>query len=172
MSAYLCSFATFDALAQASQHYGVQVYLPNLPLPLQREIQAQYDYAIRGYTLDLKGLGEQDVGQILWAENWRSLNARYPDTPTNRADTPGIIAEVAKDYRYHAPHSDMLSPLQIIKACHCLNYQSCESDDYEQTLAFHILEAIERAAVRKIPGYDDAPWGLSEDDVRRPARRA
>jgi hypothetical protein len=48
----------------------------------------------------------------------------------------------------------------VLKACHCLGYQSCETADYEQSIAHSIIRAIEKKAMRGIAHYEDAPWGI------------
>ena len=53
-----------------------------------------------------------------------------------------------------------LRPIDVIKACHCQEYQSCEHDGWETSTAKAIVDAIEGAASRALPGYDDAPWEI------------
>ena len=51
--------------------------------------------------------------------------------------------------------------VQVIEACHGLAYQSCEAEEWEQSEACAIIQAIEAAAVRSLPGYEAAAWHLS-----------
>jgi len=98
------------------------------------------------------------IGQALWCTNVASVLHRYPrDTP---ATAPGPIGETYY-YGKHRPaaHADW-KMVQILKACHCYEYQSCEHPEWETSEAHAILAAIESAAVRALPGYDDAPWGI------------
>jgi hypothetical protein len=54
--------------------------------------------------------------------------------------------------------------VSIIKACDCLDYQSCEHDEWEQSEAWLIMYTIHKFAGRRTAGYDDAPgW-----ELRRP----
>ena len=92
------------------------------------------------------------IASVLYAENVRSVNARYSEC----GEPAGF------KYRPIALGYTRLTPIAIIKACHCLGYQSCETSDWEQTEAFAILQGIEAAAVRMIDGYDDAAWALDE----------
>jgi hypothetical protein len=55
------------------------------------------------------------VGQILWDENFKSVNYRYSDN------------EQAPKYSHRVKY---VSLAQAIKAISCLNYQSCEHPDY------------------------------------------
>src|SRR5580704_16709688 len=104
-----------------------------------------------------------DIGRILLAENERSVCTRYPDcTPGN---TPGKVGEEAIGYRFKTlqqafqmQHTALC--VMIIKACDCYDYQACETDDYRQSIAAHIVNTIRREAIRVMPGYDDAPWEI------------
>ena len=87
------------------------------------------------------------IGQILWDENNRSVNERYD---TNDLPQPYKFAYGTK----------VLPPVQIIKACNCLDYQSCETPDWKDTRAFAILDAIRERAIRELPGYEEAQWEI------------
>jgi hypothetical protein len=100
---------------------------------------------------------ETSIGRILLAENVRSVCHRYPD------DEPESI----EHYKF-APFPLPLEPRQIavfvLKAAHCLDYQSCETDDWPETVACALLQMIERRACSilcdTLPEYDAAPWGV------------
>ncbi len=93
---------------------------------------------------------EDATAQLLLDENVRSVNFRYQEN-----DQPAPIV-----YQIDAP---ILSSVQVIKAAQCLDYQSCETEDWEQTMAKKLLDAIIATAITKLPGYDDAPWAINED---------
>lgn len=108
------------------------------------------------------------VGQILLSENVRSVNYRYNEET------------VEELYTYQRPRTTTWGPVEVIKAIHCLNYQSCETDDWEQSEAFTFLEALTSNLLHRLPGYDGAPWGIDEDTqsayevesgIKAPARR-
>ncbi len=84
------------------------------------------------------------IGQVLWAENVRSVNHRYdeydPSEPYHFKRYPVVI-----------------DPANILGIISCLTYQSCEHPEWEQSEAFAILEAIRRKAIRRLPGYE---WSL------------
>lgn len=90
------------------------------------------------------------VASVLFAEHVRSVNRRYRQ------------ADPAHGFAFRPEHAAALrlSPVAVIKACHCLAYQSCETDDWEDTEAFAILRGIEDCAVRALPGYELAAWEL------------
>lgn len=94
---------------------------------------------------------EKRIASVLYAENVRSVNARYQEsTPTD-----------GFQYRFR------LGPfpaLMIIKACHGYAYQTCETEDWEATEAYAIIKGIEDAAMRALPGYDESPgWGIIDE---------
>ena len=73
----------------------------------------------------------------------------------------------------HDQYSDIrlaVPPLHILHMCSCLEYQSCESPDWRETLAYRLILAIKDAAIRALPGYDDAPWEYTKPEIKR--RRA
>jgi len=97
-------------------------------------------------------------GELLYQENIRSVRARYPDDTWDTLPGPTM-----KPIHIVISNHDMLElnhaqPLNILKACDSLEYQSCETTDYESTVAFMLLQAIRSAAIHSLPGYDDAPW--------------
>jgi hypothetical protein len=94
----------------------------------------------------------EEIGRILLDENVRSVNHRY-------SRISEYEKEVASAYSFAFSYRQ-LSPVQIIKAVHCLDYQSCETDDWETTLAYKICQAILRTACYNLPGYEQAQWGV------------
>lgn len=95
-------------------------------------------------------LDPQGYAQILHSENVRSLEFRYgkdPETP-EEIKFKTIKVDQQKD------------AVKVIKACHCYNYQACETEDYEETEAFSLISKIINNASRNIPGYDSEAWGI------------
>jgi len=92
---------------------------------------------------------------LLQSENVRSVNHRYNESD---AAEPITVPHRAKI---------LVNAIDILKMCDCLEYQSCETADWEQSAAFELLELIRRAAIRALPGYEKAPW-----DYINPARKA
>lgn len=157
MSAYICDPRTIDYLVQwACNTRDLSVYLPDDFGP------TEYDRARSGNRLDLRALTPNDLGAILMAENVRSVRARYPkDAPDN---LPGPCDQSRVwAYRFQ-PVSHQL-PAWVISSADCLRYQSCETDDYEQTLGYRVLQAIREAAIRHLTV--DAPWGATDEDIAK-----
>ena len=90
-----------------------------------------------------------EIGRHLLTENERSVRYRYPDYGP-------LCAENAENYKFR-PWTQPLTALSILKACDCFDYQACETGDYWQSLAYTIIDAIRARAIRRLPGYTDAP---------------
>jgi len=148
MSAFVVSHDHIDALLTFVR-YGDQ--------DLQERLGY---YANLGRAADLS-----DIGRILLKECERSVAHRYPD-----GDLPGKDGEHHDTY-YFKTFSPLLSMARdkkvawVVKACHCFDYQSCETDDYEESVAHKIIRAIEARAVTQLTDYDDAPWEINRDRV-------
>ncbi len=133
MSAYVVSHTHISAIVRWACRHNVSVYYSN---PAR----------------SLKAGQEQEIAEILLAENVKSVNYRYKEeTPV---DT--IV--------YDAFATD-LHAIDVIKACQCLEYQSCEHPGWDDSLAKKILDIIQRDAVRHLPGYDKAPWSIPDREA-------
>ena len=64
---------------------------------------------------------------VLYAENVRSVSARYPRDAV-KGTLPGPI-DMPETIAVSVNHSRP-SAVAILKMCDCLEYQSCETDDY------------------------------------------
>ena len=95
------------------------------------------------------GMDAKKIGDMLHAENVRSVNYRYHET----TQPSFAICEWAAFRRF--------SLVQIVKAAHCLNYQSCEHPGWQESDACKIVQAIISHAAHNLPGYDDAEWEIT-----------
>lgn len=93
----------------------------------------------------------QNIGQMLWDENQRSVNHRYRLT-----ETPLTYQEEEGDGIYRRRKID---PVQLLKAIDCYQYQCCEPTDWDETEAFAFTEALRHCATAALPGYEQAKWG-------------
>jgi hypothetical protein len=91
---------------------------------------------------------EQAAAELLLAENVKSVNYRYRDNEV-----------MSITYDRGAP---ILTAIQAIKAAQCLRYQSCECDDFEESIAFKLIEAIISDAIPRLDGYESAQWAISD----------
>lgn len=92
----------------------------------------------------IKG-AEQHAAATLYAANVESVNRLYK----------GAAPSAAFTYRH--VWTGRLSALSILRACATFDYQACEVDVYESTVAAKIIDAIRHAAIKGLPGYHDAP---------------
>ncbi|MCP4599822.1 MAG: hypothetical protein GY847_04655 [Proteobacteria bacterium] len=92
----------------------------------------------------------EEVAQELRAENERSFNYRYQE----EGHYPVKFGRVALPVN--------ISATTIIKLCDCYKYQSCEHDGWENSRANKIVTEIRETAIRSLPGYREAPWGLED----------
>jgi hypothetical protein len=150
MSAFIVEHAHIDALVSWAAHNRVSVYLQTT-----------------GNRVDVAG-NETQIGKWLMEENEKSVLSRYPQDTLDSA--PGCIGERSTNYKFRE-FLPALKPVEVLKACHCLDYQSCEHDEWPQSLAYGILQSIERAAMRQLPGYENAPWGVPKRVNDRHLRR-
>lgn len=169
MSAYICNPDHIKALALFAVSGRTEPAISTRWLEHQlegqsAELRAQVTWG------DRQNIAET-VANILHAENIRSVSDRYeePATYANGMSTdnlPGLcerperIAVTSRE-SFNPP---VTNPVHILKMCDCLEYQSCETEDYRETLAYKILEAIRAAAVRRLAGYDAAPWEYTKPE--------
>ena len=106
------------------------------------------------------------LGQLLWNENERSIHARYPDTVGDMDNAPGVYpSEGYKPYAHPSPflleQLPAPEPVQILKAIDCYAYQCCETEDWEESEAFTLVEALREQTLPKVQhnAREDAEWG-------------
>ncbi len=158
MSAFVCAPDHFKALAvfaasrsggYGTSHFHVDPrYLRGLPQDAERGSEHLTGRELASLYAD-----------VLYQENLRSVQARYPQDswetlpgPCEKPRRMGVTASELHAAKYR------LDPVVVLKLCDGLEYQSCETDDYRQTVAFDLLDRIRSAAIRALPGYEQAPW--------------
>ena len=118
----------------------------------------------RQYTFEDEARTERDLlVHILDKANVKSLDARYPN------DKHDLIAEpcfITMDRTLNYFEVNPLTPAEMFNAIHCLEYQSCEFKGWPQSDACTLLGMISKSSQRRVPGYDDAPWGMDDMDPR------
>lgn len=93
------------------------------------------------------------VGEILHAENVRSVNYRYGESTQPSFE----LCEWAAFHRF--------SEVQIAVAAECLAYQSCEHPGWEGSEAWKIVQAIAPGNTSAMPGYLEAQWEITPPPV-------
>jgi len=130
MSAQLCSVRTINELASFASMQGIDLGLNN------------------GGFLNAR-LNPQGVADLLLAANMASLKARYPRDYNE-----------AREIQYTPADPADLDPVVILKTANYFNYQSCESAGYYESDAAAMMRCIIQNAIRAMPAYGAAPWGL------------
>lgn len=129
--------------------------------------------ALLTFTKD-RTMDRTETGRLLLKENVRSVAHRYPGD--SEADLPGKCGETADGYKFRyfepfSPAANMPAAKKaawVLKACQCFDYQSCETDDYEQSAAWKIIRSIESEAIMSLPHYEQAPWGIDRERLLNP----
>lgn len=89
------------------------------------------------------------VAAILMAENVRSVNARYNDEGSN-----------PYEFEY-LPRARKLPVGNIIGALDCLEYQSCETDDWHESNAWEIICSLRKHLLKVIAESEGTyTWGI------------
>lgn len=156
MSAFICGQDHFKALAifaSTRGHYGLNVdprYIEGLkegaPATDQAELATRF-------------------ANILYHENIRSVSFRYSDEPYETLPGPiekPVMITVNNRDLANRKYLD-LSPVALLKMCDCLEYQSCETPTWDDTIAYRVLLHLRKAAVHALPGYDNAPWDFEAE---------
>lgn len=81
------------------------------------------------------------LGELLWSENYRSVNYRYRE------------GEPVPAYVLHTTEAP-LSPVAVAKAANCLEYQSCEHPEWEESEAKVALDLILAAAEARMSAHE------------------
>lgn len=94
------------------------------------------------------------VAELLMRGNIESVAYRYNEKPAPPVDE--FIASAEEYAAYYIRHPPTLRPIDIIRMVECLDYQSCEPPNWNESLAKRQLDWILSAAIRQLPGYDTA----------------
>ena len=153
MSAYLCDNEHISYLVQSAMWVG-------------RKTGGGFYWYEDGESHRVDDRNELEVGQMLREENLKSLEAYA--LPESR-----WLWEGHEDYEEVTPFTweTCSNIIQIIKAVHCYQYQSCEHRGWLGSGAKNFTDTLLHLAVGLLPGYDEAEWGAPEPSVFRPARK-
>jgi hypothetical protein len=150
MSAFVCSPDHFIALGVFASH-GTSHSGPRVNPRYFKEFSEQ-EKQYSGIEL------ANFYANILFRENVRSVQYRYPDDK----NLPGPInmPEAITVKPMHCAYAPWVLPaVSILKMCDCLEYQSCETRDYYDSLAYELLQAIRKSAIRLLPGSEQRRAG-------------
>lgn len=141
MSAYVVSDKHINALVSflASNHFSANYY--------DREDVAN----------DLRNKDTaQRFAQMLKEQCIKSVMIRYPQDTLETLPGP---ANLRLEIEYQPVYG--MKPVEILKACDCYDYQSCEDPNYRLTESAHFVDAVRHCAIHRLPEYEDARgWDL------------
>lgn len=105
------------------------------------------------------------LGQMLWDENIKSVKCRYSGESVETLPGSEGGSHVYR-FRDRFRQTGAFYTVQVAKAIHCLNYQSCEHDGWEASDAHAFLKVLEASVTAgmpypasETPGYSEAKWG-------------
>lgn len=84
------------------------------------------------------------VGAMLVEANTLSVNYRYSQTAQPEQYTFRPVID--------------LSPVQVLKAIRCFEYQSCEHKGWKGSEAWEFCQVLRLRTCENLPGYKDARW--------------
>jgi hypothetical protein len=113
-------------------------------------INAIVHWAVFNKCLINFNINPDELGQILWDENVVSYNYRYSETGN------------AETFIYLPERARQLTDIELIQALRCLNYQSCQHDDWEKSEAFNYVERLITIALNKLGKTIEMVYELPE----------
>jgi hypothetical protein len=130
MSAFICNFEHLAVIANYA--ISARVWLNELQRPSERN-----DYA--------------HIYKTLARQNVDGVCARYGENPSqyNAVLQPQGRSTSVPD-----------SPVCVLKLCDGYEYQCSESPRYNASEACDIVRRVRGHAIRRLPGYDEAPWSI------------
>ena len=133
-------------------------YLCNQDYPTIERLAINF---AKGFERDLKTrMVESDklathFANALLAENYKSVAYRYDkqeNYPPEEFDSVTVtLGEVLR--------ANQIPAINILTAVECLEYQSCECPNWDDTYAKRICDAIRSLAIRRLPGKSTTNWG-------------
>jgi hypothetical protein len=109
-----------------------------------------------GETIKINDIDPDHISQALLVENVRSVNHRNrqsePISTYQHVPTTAAVVSTGK--------TRTLTAMDILRLCHCVEYQSCKHPEWDTSWARGFLQRVADAAIHHLPGYDDAPSGL------------
>lgn len=168
MSAFVVSKTHIDAMVTAGVRFGepgrsrlqgshpVRWFAPGMEEeegayeegqawgPRACEIAEKYR---REITLDTA----EQTGQMLWAENRRSVNHRYAEE------------EWEEVYQFEELGNEV-DPITVLNAISCYEYQSCEHPDWEKSEAFAYCRALKDRCISILTQNDDT-WEINDPEI-------
>ena len=165
MSAWIVHPRHIAALTGAGINLQVRWHAPEEPRPGERTHQRGQPWGpdqvakLRRVTREASDATARDVALMLRGANVTSVAHRY--ATTDPRDLPGHSytpeADTWEPYTCRRA-GRALSPVALLCAIDSYEYQSCEHPGWEGSEAETYCDALRRAVIHTLPGYDDAEW--------------
>jgi len=152
MSAWVVSKEHIDLLVTAG-----------LDLPNRNCVGSTLTWWLGDAQEELTDLNADMIGGKLWAENYASVEGRYPHRAATD-DLPGPSDFEGTDtltYQLTRTPGE-LDPVVVIKAIKCYCYQSDAHSGWEASEAKVVVENLMAECISLLPGYAKAPWGFDD----------
>jgi hypothetical protein len=111
-----------------------------------------------GNLYNYSAVDADELGQILTQQNYDSVNYRYQESTEVETYVYKRIKNVGGDTGAFIPWG------HVLRALSCYEYQSCETPDWNQSVAYTICQAIRSKVCNRLGG-DDAPWEWSRNQA-------
>ena len=122
-------------------------------------IQQIVTWAERNHSLPYH-VSREEAAKLLAEANISSVEYRYKDLIgcsvkafLSMDSNEEYIAECQEEFTGPLP-----SAVGVIKLLNSLDYQSCEREDWEESLAYQYINRIRTLATYNLPGYSELPW--------------
>lgn len=106
------------------------------------------------------------LGQVLWGENVRSIQYRYPDTIEAPDAMPGPIDFTPADVLiYSWPFSTpLLTAVDGLDAISGYEYQACEHPEWTNSEAYRFCDALRRSLCHVLTRGTNC-WSITAEDL-------
>ena len=159
MSAFEVSDTHIDILVSAAlqrDRYGYTLswYFGEVPGTYPGEALPSgedYEAALKRTKREVTDDNAETWGAALLAENRRSVNHRYDE---DEIETPYVFTQ----------YDGQFNPVAVLRAISCYEYQSCEHPEWKTSEARAFCAALTDRMIGILPGYDKAPWEISDPD--------
>lgn len=172
MSAWIVSRRHIDYMVSAAARYDRHVeiartqgnrLLPDVVYQWSERIDDPSIVDVDVMTTHLAPSWKDCLGRLWWYENHASVAYRYPN---HADDLPGPVGLTLAEIRDEYQHILHLDPVVVLKAIDCWRYQSCEHPGHEKSAAWRLAGTLMHITIYNLPGYDAAPWGIDEGQLR------
>lgn len=107
-----------------------------------------------------------DAIKDLWNANCASLRERYGARAGEHFPAIETVPPSVSTVDFtRLDRARSLAPVTVIKLTQSFEYQACEARTWPESEGYRVTQAALANAIRRLPGYDDAPWALEHERV-------